>query len=229
MRKIVIAAAVSFMVALMVAQPVSAEVLTTSVTDTEGDVPYFWDSETGDAMIEPTNGNQPWAREGYFDMTSYALSKDLDTNMFTFEMTVAGEFPEPGDALPNGVQRVDWLIWFDREPFNFVLAPDTICEFQLNLTFDGTEYSCSFCEYEMLAGDVIATLEYHIDGAVFWTSFSGDLVEDICEDPDVEFYWEAVIRFIHGGYSCNWADWTDWNVAEGQIWSSIPWPSPVEL
>jgi hypothetical protein len=224
MRKIVIAAAVSLMVALMVAQPVSAEVLIVSVTDATGDVPYFWDSETGDAMTEPINGNQPCSREGYFDMTSYVLSKDSDTNMFTFEMTVAGDFPEPGDALPNGVQRVDWLIWFDRAPFNWVLSPEVTTVYQLNLTFDGMGYSCSFCEYVMLAGDVIETLDCNIEGTVFWTSFAGGLVGDIVDDSPVEFYWIVCIRVIHGTNSCNWADYTDWDAAEDQTWDSIWWP-----
>jgi hypothetical protein len=227
-RRVLLVSMLSLTVALMVAQPVSAEVLTTYVIDAEGDVPYIWDSQTGEAMTEPTNGNQQWCKYGYFDMTFYTLSKNLNTNMFTFEMTVADDFPELGEALPSGVQRVDWLIWFDPAPFNWVFAPDVITEYQLNLTYDGTQYNCSFCDYVLLAGDVIETLAFDLDGTVLSTSFSGNLVGDIVEDLKIEFYWEAVIRVIHGGYSCNWADWTDWNVAKDQMWSSIPWPLACE-
>lgn len=229
MRRIAGLSMVSLMVALMVVQPVSADLLVTEVLDADGDVPCFFDSVTGEAMPKPTNGNQQWCSYGYFDMTAYSLSKDLQSNMFTFGMTVAADFPEPGDILPIGVERIDWLIWFDREPYNRILSPEVTTEYQLNLTFDGMGYSCSFCDYVILAGDVIETLAPSVEGNLFTTSFSGDLVGDISDDANVEFYWIVAIRVAHGGYySCLFADWTDWDVADGQILDSIPWPAPVE-
>jgi len=225
MRRTAIAIAASFMVALTVAQPVSAEVLTTLVFDDGDDVPYFWDTQTGEAMTRPLNGNQAWVEYGYVDMTSYWLSQDLEANTYTFGMEVAAEFPQQGDAMPSGVKRIDWVVWLHREPFNWAISPEDTTEYIVNLTFDGTGYSCSLVDYiGFHAGNILEDLDPSFDGTVFRTSFSGGLMDD---DFVESFYWTVSVRVTFGTNSCLWADSTDWYVADDQVWDSIPWP-PVE-
>lgn len=236
MRKVIVALVSTVVVGmLMVPGSASAKIFTdeTTALDSVGDVPFMWDSQTGDKMLEPLNSNRPLYETGYLDMKSYWLSQYVDTelgiNMYTFGMELAAELPTSQDEMPQGIKRVEWVMYIDLDPWNPVLNPDAECLFMLNLTFDGEVYDAFLVDYVLITGPVIAHLDWEVTGSTFWIQLPANLIGDL-----QSFWWEAATRVWWGGpdtYGMRLTDMTDWNVADGQEWYDIPWESlwPDEL
>ncbi len=202
----------------------SAEIMYIDADDLEGDLPFRGDSLTGDAMWQPLNGNWHLSEFPYLDMTHHRLS--LDTDIYTFEMTLASELPTPWDVMPSGVKRVEWVVLISDEPWGLLADqnPSAPSPFMLNVTYDGAGYHAFLLDYVLPNGNVIDALEFGIEGSKFWVSFSGASIGD--RDS---FWYTPLTRVWYGGpdtYGVMWADMVDWNVVDDQMWFCIPWNDP---
>jgi hypothetical protein len=213
-RKTAIAFALPFAIALMLAQPVSA---TGPISDAEGDVPWSYDTQTGETKDQIWSSNPPIVQVGYFDMISYSLS--LDGDYYTFWMKLAAELPVAGDALPSGTVAGEWAMWIDPAPWNPTLGPGGSL-FMIKLTYNGSGYAACLVNYATKEETPLESSD-HL-GSELWISFHASVV-----DGQESLWWCASTRSYTGSgvYSFRFVDWTDWDVADGQEWYSIPWPS----
>ncbi len=199
---------------------------TVSAEDAVGDVPFLWDSKTGEEWTSGCEG-MPLTKYGYFDMMRYSLSQHVDTDTgeseYTFSMEVDGSLPQSIDDLPGGVKRVEWVMYIDLQPWNPVADTAVDCPFMLNLTFDGDGYSACLIDYVLIVGPVLAVLEFEVSGSTLWIRWSADQIDNL-----EFFYFEASTRVWWGGpdtYGMRLTDMTDLNAVEGQEWYDIPWYS----
>lgn len=229
MRKTILAFGISFTVALMLAQPVSAD--TFLISDAEGDVDFVMDSQTGEVM--DVGWNTPVARAGYFDMISYQLSEVGD--IYTFSMELAAALPQEGVALARGLQFAEWVMYIDSEPWNLMLNEGHGL-FKIALTYDESTYDGYLLDYESMESEPLLSFDH--DGTTLSFSFPVDRIGGRVEDPNVDFWWTPMVLtywsppHTNGLHMVDFADWGTtedgdiWVTTPGQVWFSIPWPLP---
>lgn len=214
---------------MMVPTSVSAYVdeYTVTADDISGDVPFLWDSKTGLEWTKPTCSGMPLTDCGYLDMIGYSLSQYVDTctgkNVYNFSMELKGNLPMSIDDLPQGIKRVEWVMYVDLQPWNPVIDTPVDCPYMVNLTFDGERWDACLVDYILIVGPVLAHLDYGVSGSTLWIRWSGDQIDNL----DF-FYFEAATRVWWGGpdtYGMRLSDMTDLDAAEGQVWYDIPWYS----
>jgi len=212
-KKTAMAFALSFIIALMLAQPVSAGTMVVKVPDRTLDLFKFFYPATG----EPKNGwgdNAPVVRAGYFDMVSFWLSYSQKEKTYTFGMKLAADLPQAGDSLAPGINSVSWLLYIDPEPWtpeNWVTSM-----FIIRLAYDESNY---FAELMDGGANVLAPLPFTVDGSVFQLEFSAASIGN-----PTTFWWEAGVSPVWGSGGYWMVDMVDPGASPGQVYWDIPWP-----
>jgi len=217
-KRTVIAFVASFIIALMLAMPVSAgsRVVMTTVPDKTGDLGKFFNFETGE--IKNTWGdNAPVVQAGYFDMVSSSLSYSQKEKTYTFGMELAADLPQVGDSLVPGVKSAYWLFYIDPEPW----TPDNLVTsmFIVGLSYDGSTYSANLMDG---GANIIAPLPFTIDGSKFEMSVSAASL-----GSPTAFWWNAGTSPLWGAGGYWMTDMTDYGTIPGQVCFDVPWP-PVK-
>jgi hypothetical protein len=209
-RKTLIAFAVSFIVAFMLVQPVSAGTMIV-VSDREGDLMKSCYTDTG----EPKNGwgdNAPLVKAGYFDMVSMWLGQKGKT--YTFGMKLAADLPKEGSPLPPGISAAAWILWIEPEawtPTNPVASA-----FIVYLFYDGLAYSADLLD---VVPDVTTAVPFTVDGSIINLEFSAASIGN----PS-SFWWSGGLNVFWGLGGWALVDITDPGAAPGQVYWDIPWP-----
>lgn len=224
-----IASAISFIIALMLAIPVSAGTGTQEIVvqDRTGDLMLQYDADTCDnTVVWPDD--TPIAQVGYFDMLRFWLSQEVSgngktkTDTYSFGMELAAELPQEGSPLPYGFDFVAWLMWIDVEPWNPVYNPDAETLFTIQLVYDGSTYVAELRK-GLSAGPVLEYLNFGINGSEFELKVSAASIGDMDS-----FWWMPCTRVQWGilGSDGFWSiDTTDPGAVDGQVWWDIPWTS----
>lgn len=219
MRKGVMALLSALVVGLMmVPGNVVAANLYLEVEDRVGDVTFAYDFNTYD-YLTLLGENSPIVKAGYFDMTLFWFGLKGDT--YTYGMQLAGDLPQEGDQLPQGVRVLQYVLWLDKEWWDW--GPDTESYFMIVLQYDGFAYSAALLEWP--SQTVIMPLPFEIDGPRFEVEFSADSIDNI------ESFWlvAAVLAFFGENMTKLWPDLFDCDAgAPGQVITSIPWQLPEE-
>lgn len=221
MRKWTVALASAIIVGLMmVSSGVSGtDVYYVEVEDRVGDVSFCYDFTAIDYRTL-LGENSPIVEAGYFDMTLLWFSQEGDT--YTFGMQLAADLPQEGDPLPGGMSRVQYEVWLDEDAWDWVTPVKS--HFEVYLMYDGSHYTAAL----RVPGtpDPLAYLEYEIAGPKFEVRFSA------ADIGNLEEFWlgaPAVTCLMGGNIVELWPDIIDLDAgAPGQLWTSIPWPSPEE-
>ena len=221
MKKVIVAL-VSLVVVglLMVSGSVSAKPISIKVEDRIGDVGPMYTAETYD-YVALYGDNSPIVEAGYFDMKLFLFSQKGDT--YSFGMEMAGDLPQEGDPLPQGVSLLQYTLWLDPEAWDW--SPYAFPSyFVIRFQYDGSSYHAGLYEYvQEEQGDELMELPYKIIGPRFEVGFSADSIENI---PSFWLFSSVVVYFG----DCPWktfVDSIDYGAgAPGQEWTSIPWPPP---
>jgi hypothetical protein len=220
MKKALLPIAMSLMVALMLAQPVSAGYTAVVVQDRQGDVGKMYDLETCDVTVL-WGENTVIADVGYFDALSYSLS--LKGKTFTFGMELAAALPDEGVALPSGIKHVAYTMWIDAAPWHPVYNP-TPSLFTVVLNYDGLEYSAVLIEGEKILGNVLEILPFTVQGTRFEVQFPAASIGSL-----EAFWWCPCVHVWDGPVGTEaqwWFDTADPDAYPGQVWWNIPWSIP---
>jgi hypothetical protein len=223
-RKIVLAFAVSFTTAMMLAQPVSASTFSVEVEDRPGDVAKMVDWWETYEIRSLYKEHTQIAQAGYLDMTFVRFALDEDT--YTFGMKVAADLPQRGDALPSGVRVVSWVLWFDSVPFDFRDPVDDL--FILWLQFDESGYSANllnvgtaemvplYCEPEPGTSEFEIEFSYDLFGSLstLWL-YAG-----------VKIFYSPDSVVLGGTGAWFTVDVFDPGANDYQVLASIPFPQP---
>ena len=194
---------------------VSAETLSIEVDDRVGDLAPAYDSDTWDVRVV-YGENTLFARDGYFDMTLFEFS--LTGNKYTYSMELAADLPNEGDPLPAGIGLVQYMLWFDKDSWDWV-EPD-LTLFMVVLQYDGSTYSAALLDYP--SWEVIMPLKFAIDGARFEVKFSAEAIDNL----STFWLYPSVLAYTGNSELYHWLDIADLNAAPGQEYNSIPWPPP---
>lgn len=211
-----IAFALPFLLALTLAQPVSAA---DPVSDPEGDVPWFWSNEDGSPMTNQMNSRPPLIQVGYLDMASYSLS--LEGDYYRFYMSVYTALPVEGVEIPSGITICEWAMWIDPEPWNPVLNPVTSL-FLIELLYDGSEYNAYLVDFDSEAREMIPLESHDQSGSELWIEFPADVVNDLDLGT---LWWSATTRVWWGTgvYACRFVDISNWD--PDTLSYEMPWPT----
>jgi hypothetical protein len=192
---------------------VSAERLSIEVEDRVGDLAAAYDSDTWDVSVV-YGENTLFARNEYFDMTLFEFS--LTGNTYTYAMELAADLPKEGDPLPTTISLVQYMLWFDKDSWDWVEPALTL--FMVVLQYDGSAYSAALLDYP--SWEVIMPLEFTIDGARFEVKFSAGAIDDL----STFWLYPSVLAYTGGSGFYHWLDIADPNAAPGMEYNSIPWP-----
>ncbi len=215
MRKVTITL-VSGVIAFLMLVPncVSAEDLYLEVDDRVGDVAFAYNYETYDYQVLLGEGN-PIVKAGYFDMTLFWFG--LKDGIYTYGMQLAADLPEEGEPLPSGVRILQYMLWLDKDSWDWVSAVES--HFMIMFQYDGLEYFAALLEWPSMA--VIIELPFEVDGSRFEVMFSADSIDNI------QSFWllVGVLVLLGEPLTRMWADFFDCEAgAPGQVITSIPWP-----
>jgi hypothetical protein len=199
---------------LLCPSSVSAKTLSLEVEDRIGDVAAAYDFDTYDysALFGEAS---PIVQAGYFDMTLFEFS--LTGNTYTYAMELAADLPNEGDPLPNTIHLVQYMLWFDRDSWDWI-EPD-LTLFMVVLQYDGSAYSAALLEYP--SKEVIMPLSFTIDGARFEVKMSTKAIDGL----STFWLYPSVLAYPGTGSSVYlWPDIADPDATPGQEYNSIPWP-----
>ena len=216
MRKTVIALAVSSTIALMmVALPVGAATVTSVWADPQGDLGFGVDPKTGGIMHE-WGDNTPVVKAGFLDMISTWLSQKGKT--YTFGMELAAPLPIEGTPLPAGFKMVEWAMWIDPSPYNYIVNPCPTL-FLIALRYDGSSYSAFVQDYSTMAKTPIA---FTVDGSKLQLQFTAASIGNLAFE-----WWSPLVREWTGpvGTSGYWfVDAVNLPLVDGYAYIDLPWP-----
>ena len=222
--KSVVAALVSAVIVglMLIPNGVCAQPTMTTVSDAEGDLGMY-DVLFGAARasgrvipVVPSWGNDaPMKKVSYLDMTSLSFGA-IDDDSYVYDVVVAGDVPQVGDALPHGIKLVAWLLWIDSPPW----TPENPAQsmYEVWVQYDGTGYA-GICRNT-------ATRELtFIPFTMGTSSIHIDVSKDMIGNPE-NFYWSAATFALTNYNTLGWmVDVNDLEKVEGQVWFDMPWPS----
>ena len=193
---------------------VSAKTLSVVVEDRIGDVASNYDTDTYD-YCALYGEMSPIAQAGYFDMTLFEFS--LTGNTYTYAMELAADLPNEGDPLPDTIHLVQYMLWFDRDSWDWVEPGLTL--FMMVLQYDGSAYSAALLDYP--SWEVTMPLSFTTDGARFEVRMSAKAIDSL----STFWLFPSVLAYPGTGSSVYlWPDIADPNATPGQEYNSIPWP-----
>lgn len=211
-RKTAIAVALSFIIVLLLAMPVSAGSKMIVVPDTKGDISKNYDFGTG----EPRHGwgeNTPVVAAGYFDIVSAWLAKQ--GKLYTFGMELATDLPQEGQALPCGINSAYWEMiiesagpWDPYNPLPFA--------YYMILMYDGSRYSANLLD---IGTGVMTPLPFTHAGPTFQILFSEDSIAGRST-----FWWSFCVEAYFGVGGWSMPDNPDPGASPDQVYWDIPWP-----
>jgi len=218
MRSAIVALLSAIVVGMMlVPGSVSAGTLTMVVEDAEGDLGFGVDPKTG-GIMNLWQDNTPVAQTTYLDMVSTWLSLKKDT--YTFGMELAGALPEEGSPLTGGMKLVEWAVWIDPSPYNFITNPVAPL-FLIALRYDGVSYSAFIMDYATMD---TAPVAFSVDGSKLEIQFTSASIGDLALE-----WWSPLVRLWSGpiGSSGYWfVDAVDLEPIDGYVYMDLPWPPP---
>lgn len=213
--KTAIAFSLSFTIVLMLAQPVTAGPMMSVVEDSEGDLSFGVDVKTG-GFIREWADNTPVAKSEYLDMLSTWLSLKKET--YTFGMELAADLPKAGSPLPDGFKVVEWAVWIDPSPYNYVINPVPPL-FLIALRYDGSSYSAFIMDFATMLTTPTA---FSIDGSKFQLQFTKASIGNLAFE-----WWSPLVRVWWGtmGSAGYWfVDAVDLPPVDGYVYMDLPWP-----
>jgi hypothetical protein len=216
MRRVTVALLSAIVAGLMVVPgSVSAKTLTSVVEDPEGDLSYGIDPETG-GFMNLWQDNTPVAEAKYLDMVSTWLS--LKKGTYTFGMELAAALPEEGSALPEAIKLVEWAVWIDPSPYNYITNPVAPL-FLIALRYDGSSYSAFMMDYDTMLTTSVA---FSVEGSKVELQFTSASVGEFD-------WWSPLVRVWMGplGSSGYWfVDAVNLEPIDGYVYIDLPWPPP---
>lgn len=216
MRRAMIGALSAIVAGLMlVPGSVSAGTLTMVVEDPEGDLGFGLDPKTG-GIMHLWEENTPVAQAAYLDMVSTWLSLKKET--YTFGIEAAAALPEEGAALPGGIKLVEWALWIDPSPYNYITNPVAPL-FLIALRYDGSSYSAFIQDYATM---LMVPAQFSVAGATLEIQFTAESIGYL----DLE-WWSPLTREWTGpiGSSGYWfVDAVDLEPIDGYVYVDLPWP-----
>ena len=215
MKRVTIASvSVAIASLMLIPNSVSADDMYLEVEDRVGDVAFAYAYEIFDYQVLLGKGS-PIVKAGYFDMTLFWFG--LEDGTHTYGMQLAADLPEEGDPLPAGVRILQYMLWLDKDSWDWTAAVESY--FMVMLQYDGLEYSAALLEWPSMA--VIMQLPFAIDGPRFEVTFSADSIDNI------QSFWlcVGVLAILGDPLTRMWSDIFDYDAgAPGQVITSIPWP-----
>jgi hypothetical protein len=194
---------------------VSARPMTMVVEDAEGDLGFGVDPQTGGIMnLWPENN--PVAQATYLDMVSTWLS--LKNGVYKFGMEVASALPEEGTPLSGGMKLLEWAMWIDPSPYNYIVNPVAPL-FLIALRYDGSSYNAFILDYSTM-GEVPA--QFSVDGSKLELTFTSAQIGDIALE-----WWSPLVRTWFGtlGSAGYWfVDAVNLPLVDGYAYMDLPWP-----
>jgi hypothetical protein len=223
-RKTILAFGLSFTVALMLAQPVSAGQFL--IPDRQGDLGTIFFSKTLESK-DVWGDNMPLVRAGYLDIESFWLSIEGSGRnlVYKFEMELYADLPDEGEALPGGIRLAEWVMWIDPAPWHPVDNPVGSL-FVMKVAYDGSSYTGCLLDYKSPEAPEDLKKFTHV-GSVLSLSFPVDRIGDqVPDDPNVDFWWCPGVRAYYNPDLPWVVDMIDLEAAEdyGQVDYDIPWP-----
>lgn len=216
MRKLTLALLSAIVAGLMlVPSSVSAKAVMITVPDRPGDIAVQYDYTTYEPRIT-WGDNTQIAEAGYFDMTLFWFG--LKGRTYTFGMELASDLPQEGDPLPPSVGLVQYMLWLDRDSWDWYEGDLTL--FMIVLQYDGSSYSAALLDSP--SWEVMMPLPFTVSGARLEVEFSADSIDNI----PTFWLFPSVLAYCGQGVSYWWMDIADPDAAPGQEFNSIPWPPP---
>jgi hypothetical protein len=221
MRRLVMALVSLVLVGvLLIPSSVSAETMKTTVSDRTGDLGMYdvffgVAKHSGKAISAPSWGeNAPMKKVGYLDMVSLSFGV-LDDGTYEYEVIVAGDSPQAGDALPHGIKLVAWLLWIDSPPWTPEDPAPSL--FEIWVQYDGTSYA-GVCR-NTATGDV-TLVPFTMGASSFQIQISPDTIGNLAS-----FWWSAATFALTNYNTLGWmVDVNDVERVPGQVWFDMPWP-----
>ncbi len=215
-RRTAIALTLTFTIGLMMlAQPVLGATLTSVVSDPKGDMGFGVDPKTG-GIMQTWQKDSLVAKANYLDIVSMSLSQKAKT--YTFSMEMAAALLNEGSPLPGGFKTVEWGMWIDPSPYNFLTNPVAPL-FLISLRYDGSGYSAMIVDYSTMAAK---SIPFSIDGASLQLQFTASSIGNL-----QSFWWSPLTRFWMGpvGTPGYWfVDSVDLPLVDGYAYIDLPWP-----
>jgi hypothetical protein len=215
MRRVLAALFSAIVAGLMLAMPASAATVTSIVKDPAGDVGFGVDPKTGGVM-HLWGDNNPVSQAGFLDMVSTWMSQKGKT--YTFGMELASAFPEEGTPLPNGFKVVEWALWIDPSPYNYLINPVAPL-FLIALRYDGASYSAFVMDCSTMLS---APAAFSVAGSTMQLQFTADSIGNLAIE-----WWSPLIREWTGpvGTSGYWfVDGVNLPLVDGYSYIDLPWP-----
>jgi hypothetical protein len=220
-RRVVIALLSSIVVGvLLIPSSVSAEPMKTTISDRPGDLAMYdvvfgVAKASGKTISAPSWGdNAPMKKVGYLDMVSLSFGT-LDDGTYEFEVIVAGDSPQAGDALPHGIKLVAWLLWIDTPPWTPGNPVPSL--FEIWVQYDGTGYA-AVCRNT--ATRALTLVPFTMGASSFQMQISPDLIGN-----PASFWWSAATFALTNYNTLGWmVDLNDVEKVPGQVWFDMPWP-----
>ena len=133
-RKIAVALGASFIMLMMVAQPVSASDLTGSISDPQGDANRW------------VNKNR--VIPDYLDIKAATLTLDTESDTYTLTMKMYGAIPDK-PMLFNGIHTLfwQWIIDVDGGPYPYSHWIYTYEEYTVCVMWDGKAWSAELMDF----------------------------------------------------------------------------------
>ena len=200
---------------MMLAQPVTAATITSVVEDPAGDVGFGVDPKTG-GIMHLWGDNTPVAQAGFLDMVLTSLSQKGKT--YTFGMELAAALPKEGAALPDGFKMVEWAMWIDPSPYNYLVNPVPPL-YLIALRYDGSSYSAFILDYGTMVNTPVA---FAVDGSKLQIQFTAASIGNLAFE-----WWSPLVREWTGpvGTSGYWfVDAVNLPLVDGYAYLDLPWP-----
>lgn len=222
MKRAVVALVSAAVVGLMlIPSTVSAVPITSTVSDREGDLGMYdvlfgVGKNSGNVIpvVPSWGGNAPMKKVSYLDMKSLSFG-EIDEVTYAYEVTVAGNLPQVGDALPHGIKVVAWLLWIDSPPWTPENPAPSV--YEIWVQYDGTGYAGIF---RNTATGEIAFVPFETD----LSSVRIEISKDMIGSPE-GFYWSGATFALTNWNTLGWmVDINDLEKVPGQVWFDMPWP-----
>jgi len=208
-------------IALVLANPVSADNVVVTIPDKKGDLgmyDHFFgtaNKSNGVALGNHTWGDKaPMMKARHLDMVSISFGLQQE-GTYVFGMKLAADLPQAGTAMPPGIKLIAWLLWLDRAPWTPLSNLPSY--YEIYLMYDGTSYSTVLSN---TATHSVTSVPFTIDGSTFQMQISTDSIGNLAS-----FWWSAGTFALTNWNTLGWCtDLNDLGVAPGQVWFDIPWP-----
>ncbi|MDH3366167.1 MAG: hypothetical protein OEM29_09255, partial [Thermoplasmata archaeon] len=183
---------------ILVPGSVSAKAAMITVSDSLGDIAVNYDYTAYEPRII-WGDNTQISEAGYFDMTLFWFG--LKGTSYTFGMELAADLPQEGDPLPSSVGLVQYMLWLDKDSWNWY--EDDLTLFMVVLQYDGASYSAALLDYP--SHEVIMPLPFTVNGAMFEVEFSADSIDN----TPAFWLFPSVLAYYGQGASYWWTDIAD--------------------